>query len=120
MNKLRDAIIDAFISIIHGMQPVAQSGTHFEKNLQGYATSILHYIDALLCKDKLDINEEFVKNIYELYIDVTEYYGDAIRGEIRQMNGPRILRDGLSNFNFQGIEVIRDKFLTSMSRVGCA
>jgi hypothetical protein len=119
MNKLRDSIIDAFISIIHGMQPVAQSGSPFEKELQGYAVSILQYIDALLAKPNLDTNEEFVKNIYELYIDVTEYYGDSIRGEMRQLTGPRILRDGLSVFNFQGMDQIRDRFMGSMSRVGC-
>lgn len=28
-NKLRDAIVDAFISIIHGMQPLAESDPQF-------------------------------------------------------------------------------------------
>lgn len=65
------------------MQPVAQTGSEFDVKLQGYATDILHYIDALLSKQDLDTNEEFVKNVYELYIDVTEYYGDRIRGAIR-------------------------------------
>ena len=88
------------------MQPVAQNGSQFEKNLQGYATDILHYIDALLLKPNLETNEEFVKNIYELYIDITEYYGDQIRGQMRQMAAPKILRDGLSNFNFNGMNEI--------------
>jgi formylmethanofuran dehydrogenase subunit C len=60
-----------------------------------------------------------VRNLYELYIDVTEYYGDAIRGQMRQMSGPTILRDGLSQFRFEGVEEIRDRFMNSMSRVGC-
>lgn len=62
-------------------------------NLQSYAVDILYYIDALLSKPNLQTNEEFIKNIYELYIDITDYYGDAIRGQMRQMNGYRILRD---------------------------
>lgn len=33
INKLRDSIIDAFISIIHGMQPVAHHGTQFDQKL---------------------------------------------------------------------------------------
>lgn len=96
--KLRDAILDAFISIVHGMQGVAQPGSYHERLLQGYATDMLHYIDALLAKPNLNANEEFVKNIYELYIDISEYYGDTLQGTIKQMNGPRVLRDGLSNF----------------------
>jgi hypothetical protein len=46
--KLRDAIIDAFISIIHGMQPLADTDPMFLKQLYHYAGDILHYIDALL------------------------------------------------------------------------
>ena len=101
------------------MQPVAQSGTEFEKKLQVYAADILHYIDALLSKPNLDTNDEFVKNVYELYIDVTEYYGDAILSQMRQMCGPKILRDGLRHFNFQGMDVIRERFMISMNRIGC-
>ena len=48
--KLRDAIIDAFISIVHGMMGVTQPGSTQERQLLGYATDILHYIDALLAQ----------------------------------------------------------------------
>jgi hypothetical protein len=51
--------------------------------LQGYATDILHYIDALLSLPNLSTNAEFIRNIYELYIDISEYYGDNIQGAIR-------------------------------------
>lgn len=98
INRLRDAILDAFISIIHGMQPFAQSGTPIEKRLQNYAVDILHYIDALLMKPSLSATEEFVKNVYEIYSDISEYYGEAIRGSIRQMAAPKILNDGISSF----------------------
>lgn len=119
INKLRDSIIEAFMSIVHGMQQVAQKGSPLEARLQNYATDILHYIDALLNKPKLETNDEFVRNIYELYIDVTEMYGNEIKGAMRQMTGPAILREGLKNFNFQGIEEIRERFMNSMNRVGC-
>jgi len=52
-SKLRDAIIDAFISIIHGMQPLAETDPMFLKQLYTYAVEILLYIDALLQKEKL-------------------------------------------------------------------
>ena len=96
---MRDSIIDAFISIIHGMHGVAQPGSQLELRLQSYAADILHYIDALLLRPNLDTNEEFVRNVYELYLDITDYYGESIRGYMRQMQGPQILRDGLSNFS---------------------
>ena len=79
ITKLRDAILDAFVSIIHGMHGVAQPGSQQEKLLQSYAIDILHYIDALLSQPNLQTNEEFVRNVYELYIDIIEYYGDALR-----------------------------------------
>jgi len=78
INKLRDAIIDAFISIIHGMQPLAQSDHNFLQTLHGYARDILHYIDALLTRETLQTNDEFVRNIYELYVDIVEYYGNGL------------------------------------------
>lgn len=119
--KLRDAIIDAFISIVHGMQGVAQPGSPQDRVLQGYATDILHYIDALLSLPALSTNAEFIRNIYELYIDISEYYGENIQGAIRQMNGPRILRDGLPNFaqSVEGMHEIGGRFLATMNRVGC-
>lgn len=116
---MRDAIIDAFLSIVHGMPPINMADNQFELKLQGFATDILHYIDALLTKPNLDTNDEFVKNIYMLYIDVTEYYGDRIRTQLRQMTGPGILRDGLNHFNFEGMDEIRERFTVCMNRAGC-
>lgn len=43
---------------------------------------ILHYIDALMCKEKLDPNPEFVVNLYELYSDILEYYGQGLLDKI--------------------------------------
>lgn len=104
ITKLRDAIIDAFMSIVHGMQGVAPPGSPHEKQLHNYAIDILHYIDALLSQPNLQTNDEFVRNVYELYIDITEYYGDALRSNMRQLTGPSILRDGLTNFqHIQGM-----------------
>lgn len=74
INKLRDSIIDAFISIIHGMQ-TAQKSSQNERRLQGYANRILMYLEELLANPNLETNEEFVRNLYELYIDIAEYYG---------------------------------------------
>jgi hypothetical protein len=36
---------------------------------------MLQYIDALLQKQNLQTNHEFVKNLYELYADMLELYG---------------------------------------------
>jgi hypothetical protein len=52
-NRLRDAIIDAFISMIHGMQPVAESNPAFLKTLSDFVINMFQYIDALLQKEKL-------------------------------------------------------------------
>jgi hypothetical protein len=66
-------------------------------------------------------NEEFVRNIYELYIDISDYYGEALAQPMRQMNGPKILRDGLGNFaSIEGMHDIGSRFLSTMSRIGCA
>jgi hypothetical protein len=72
LNQLRDAIFDALISITHGMSPLAVTGSEIERRLQDYALKIFQYIDELLKCQDLDTNEEFVKNLYELYSDLTE------------------------------------------------
>ena len=47
-----------------------------------YAADILNYIDLLLNKPNFDTNDEFVKNVCNLYIDITEIYGTEIRGTV--------------------------------------
>ena len=117
--KLRDALIDAFISIIHGVQPLCQYPENLQR-LQGYAADILHYIDALFANSKLTPNEEFVKNLYELYNDIIEQYGDSIRTQLRGLNAPKVLRDSLPQFMiYQGMNEIGQRFVNCLGRVGC-
>jgi hypothetical protein len=72
--SLRDSIIDAFISIQHGLTTLAQKGPN--PRLQQYASQILDYIEALLTTEhQLELNNEFIKNVYELYCDITEQHG---------------------------------------------
>lgn len=75
MNRLRDSIIDAFISIIHGMHNMCERGSENERKLQNFACRVLQYVDQLIQKPNLQINPEFIRNLYELYIDITDYYG---------------------------------------------
>ena len=46
------------------------------KTLSDYVVNMLQYIDALLQKEKLQTNPDFVKNLYELYADMLELYGN--------------------------------------------
>ncbi len=83
-SRLRDAIIDAFISILHGMQPVCQAGSDSDRGLQNYCSQILDYITELLKRPNLAINDDFIKNIYELYSDISEFYGERqLRSKFR-------------------------------------
>ena len=66
--------------------------------LTNYAADILNYIDLLLNKPNFDTNDEFVKNVCNLYIDITE-----IRGTVWQTTGSEILCHGLKNLNFAGL-----------------
>ena len=116
--KLRDSIIDAFISIIHGMQ-TSQKGPQNERRLQSYANKILQYLEDLLALPNLETNEEFIRNLYELYIDIAEYYGQQLRSQMRGYNAPRILKDCLRTFTFEGMDSIRERFMSSMNSIGC-
>ena len=100
MNDLRRSIIETFLSIIHGMQQSAYKGIIMRTN---YAADILNYIDLLLNKPNFDTNDEFVKNVCNLYIDITEIYGTEIRGTVWQTTGAEILCHGLKNLNFAGL-----------------
>ena len=76
-----------------------------------YAADILNYIDLLLNKPNFDTNDEFVKNVCNLYIDITEIYGTEIRGTVWQTTGVEILCHGLKNLNFVGIDEIKKRFM---------
>jgi hypothetical protein len=76
-----------------------------------YAADILNYIDLLLNKPNFDTNDEFVKNLCNLYIDITEIYGKEIRGTVWQTTGAEILCHGLKNLNFVGIDDIKKHFM---------
>lgn len=41
---------------------------------------MLDYIESLLSKENLQISNDFVKNLYELFTDICEYYGRELRG----------------------------------------
>jgi hypothetical protein len=79
----------------------------------------LDYIDKLLSKPNLDVNPEFIKNLYDLYCDITDYYGQNLRGQMRRLQGPKTLREGLNSFNFEGFGEIKDRFMNSMNSIGC-
>jgi len=49
-------------------------------------------------------SNEFISNLYELYSDIADYYGQGMRGQFRNLQGAKILRDALNSFNFEGIE----------------
>jgi hypothetical protein len=79
ITRLRDAIIEAFISILHGIQPICSPGSAEERNLQNYCGQMLDYIDSLLKKPNLSYNSDFIKNIYELHSDIIQFYGQQLR-----------------------------------------
>lgn len=61
-----------------------------------------------------------MRNIYELYIDISEYYGESLTSVMRQMSGPRILKEGLANFqSIEGMPEIGGRFMASLNRIGC-
>ena len=61
-----------------------------------------------------------MRNIYELYIDISEYYGEALQPQMRMMSGPRILKEGLANFaQIEGMTEIGGRFLATLNRIGC-
>jgi hypothetical protein len=38
---------------------------------------------------------------------------------MRRLSGPKILKEGLNNFNFEGFVEVKDRFMSSMNSVGC-
>ena len=77
------------------MQPLAEKDPNFAQTLCGYAAEMLLYIDALLLKESLQMNPDFVRNLYELYSDILEYYAPKLQDKIATLAGPKMLRDGL-------------------------
>jgi hypothetical protein len=38
---------------------------------------------------------------------------------MRRFAGPKILKSGLTKFNFPGIDEVKQRFMTTMNSVGC-
>ena len=80
----------------------------------------MHYIDALFQINNLIPSEEFVKNLYELYNDIIEQYGESIRNQIRTLTAPRVMRESLQGFlQYQGMDEIGQRFVNGLTKVGC-
>ncbi|CDW91160.1 importin subunit beta-1 [Stylonychia lemnae] len=115
INRLKIAILDALISIIHGIHN-NRIDEAFKRQIKGYAMSMLDYINSLL--DNIDgMPEEFFKNVYNLYLDITQYYGHEMSNAIRQNPATKRLQDGISHVQFEGHDEVSERFMTLMKQI---
>lgn len=81
MQQLRLALIDCYISIIHGLADVEEEHTGYQQPqmpqsntfIEPHARSIHMYLEELLNQD-LVFEQEMLSNMFELYIDLVTIF----------------------------------------------
>jgi hypothetical protein len=56
---------------------------------------MVEYIDALLVSPDLKCSNDFIKNLYELFTDICEYYGRELGPQIARSSATGRLKDSI-------------------------
>ena len=78
--------------------------------MQNYCSEILDYIDQLIGSTSLTISPDFIKDIYELYSDIIQFYGTHFRQKIRTLSATQKLSVNIVNFDFDGMQSVKERF----------
>ena len=72
MLKLRAALIDGYISVLHGIHDGNDNYHHTSSNpqIEAYATQMYQYLEALVSDKNCTFPPELLKQMFELYIDI--------------------------------------------------
>lgn len=71
--RLRTALIDGYISILHGMNPDKDSQVHQDINqvdIDNHAMQMYYYLDALVNNTELTFQPALLKEMFELFFDL--------------------------------------------------
>jgi predicted Ser/Thr protein kinase len=81
MQQLRLALIECYVSILHGLNEVEEEGQGFQQAqvqasntfIEPHARSIHEYLESLLDQN-FNFHEEMLSNMFELYIDLVTIF----------------------------------------------
>ena len=74
MYTIRQAILESYMSLLHGMEPLRNSDGNFEK-CQQLATHMYHFLDTLISLTDQNFQKETIRAIYDLFSDLINAYG---------------------------------------------
>jgi len=75
-------------------------------------------LDQLIGSNDVSFDEEMMKAIYEIFLDITALYGNVIRDVITRSQTPQNLRAGLDTLNDEQFKEIKVMFHTTTAELG--
>jgi len=72
----------------------------------------------LLDTTHLAVTPELIINIYGLYSDIIQFYGTHFRQKIRSISATQKLKDCIDRFNYEGMNVVKERFFNSLNSIG--
>ena len=64
------------------------------------------------------MSPDFIKNIYDLFLDIAIFYQREVQGLIKQLPATKKLSDNIRNVKFDGIEETTQRFMQLMDSIG--
>lgn len=93
-ERLRVAIIDAYISILHGLYPEENQtaiSQQTEKMIEEFAHQMFQYLEELVAHKELNFPGELLKPMYELYLDISTMYVNKVNNQDTTYGGGNFL-----------------------------
>ena len=89
LQELRVALLNSYISILHGLFNHELDGLHLasnqEERQEAFAMQMFQYLEALVRNDQIDFPVELLQPMFELYLDLASMY----IGDVSYKNGRR-------------------------------
>ena len=72
MSKLRSSLVDAYISILHGMNPDREKGPAIiaQHDIDTHALQMYYFLEALVNNQELTFDPSLLKEMFELFFDL--------------------------------------------------
>lgn len=80
LSELRVALLDCYLSILHGMHPdehFKHSQPQDSKNLahvEPYALQMFQYVEAMVDCNHLNFTPDLLRQVFEFYVDLVQIY----------------------------------------------
>mmetsp|Transcript_5251 Transcript_5251/g.3970 ORF Transcript_5251/g.3970 Transcript_5251/m.3970 type:complete len:121 (-) Transcript_5251:29-391(-) len=118
MGVLRKVLLEAYTSILHGLEGLMKERGLQQSQARQYVLQVFAFIDRIVLATDLPIDHETTRAIYEIYTDIATLFGNVIRDIIESSQTPQYLKNGLTQLPQEQFRDVADMFNIAQKQLG--